>query len=350
MKKILYDFLERHKKEVKVHLICWGFYIVFEVLVTRILTNHWSSFYYYLLSYLLNISLFYSHALLILPRSFGKAKASFWLTPLFIIAEVGVYVLCFLVIGFFLEYIHVKKQPLNLNLQFFTGTIWRGSFFVFYATGYYYFKRNLHRKQQQMNKALELEQVKSQLLTVEKEFLRSQINPHLLFNTLSFIKFAAKKNSSTAAAAIQSLSEIMDYALSETNGETVPISREMEQVDNMINLIRLRFGNALSMKYKREIYSESFPVVPFILLTLVENVFKHGDLCNVDFPVSISILCTENKLELTTANVPDLASKPGKSIGLKNITLRLLHHYSDKHSFSYGFTDNLFITKLKIYN
>jgi two-component system LytT family sensor kinase len=234
------------------------------------------------------------------------------------------------------------------NSKFFGITLWRGIYFILYASAYYIFLSYHRKRQTALTKTIENEQLKNELLLAEQDFLRAQINPHLLFNTLSFIKYAAKKKPEEANEAIMRLSGIMGFAL-ENNSQTILVSKELEQVENIIKLNQLRFNHTLNINYIINLANDQVTIIPIIILTLVENIFKHGNLLEKDYPAEIRVESTEEHLSIQTSNLPnyDMTVESGKT-GLTNISSRLDQFYKNDYKFNHGITDNLFKTELVI--
>nr|WP_256377626.1 histidine kinase [Pedobacter sp. KBS0701] len=110
----------------------------------------------------------------------------------------------------------------------------------------------------------------------EKDFLRAQINPHLLFNTLNFIRHATKHHTADASFAISALTDLMEYALEDSKSDYVPLNKEIEQMENLIELNRLRFEHLLNLNYTKDISNVKAVILPIILLTLAETYSNMG--------------------------------------------------------------------------
>lgn len=242
------------------------------------------------------------------------------------------------------------EKILPFNEKFYVSTIWRGVYFTLFATGYFLVKRHSKLREEELEKEIELEKIKNQLVVTEKNFLRSQINPHLLFNTINFIKHAIKHNHVNASSALTSLSDIMDYALDISKRDTVMLSEEINQIENMIRLNKLRFGEKLFLEFTKDVENEEVKIIPIILLTVVENVFKHANLIEKRYPVHIELITSFEKLIFRTSNYPSNNSlSKGNRTGLENIKQRLISSYPSAHQFQYGLNGEIFFTELIIY-
>lgn len=154
-----------------------------------------------------------------------------------------------------------------------------------------------------MARALAMEQLNAKLIRTERDFLRAQINPHLLFNMLNFVRYASKRKPEQVDDAIVGLSELMHFAMEKTANGLIPIKQELAQIENIIKLNQMRFGGKLSISFEAELEDEEAQLIPIILLTLVENVFKHGDLMDATDPAKITFHGNNDGFIFTTSNL-----------------------------------------------
>lgn len=197
---------------------------------------------------------------------------------------------------------------------------------------------------------LQIEKLKTELLQSELNFLRAQINPHLLFNTLSFIKFSTKHSPGDAAKAVMLLSQILDFAIQGRQNQQTSLREEIHQARNLIELNRMRFNNRLYLELRTQTHNDSIAVLPLALLTIVENVLKHGNLQNINQPADIYIESSEEKLIYRSRNEIRLSGPTElRGTGLENISQRLEKVYPGKHLFKYCKTANTFSLELIIY-
>jgi len=178
--------------------------------------------------------------------------------------------------------------------------------------------------------------VENEKLTAELNFLKAQINPHFLFNTLNNLYYLAYTQSSNTTEVIAKLSQMMRYMIYDSNHPKVPLSKEIEYMQNYISLERLRLNNQIPINFETEGNMDQVLIAPLIFITFLENAFKHGVTNNSPGAwVNISIKlkgsdCTytvENSKVNTVSPVSD-----GKSgIGLQNVKRRLALSYPDRH-------------------
>ena len=347
--------IKENSRPVWLHIFCWCIYIAYEVLVSRALSGRYSHFLYYLFFYFLNIGLFYTHALFVMPSSFKNIPATLLRLPLLLVLEVAIYVGVSIIFSNFLHILNARKEHLIMDWRVYISIIWRGSLFILFSTGYYFLVSYMEKIRQQMKEAIEMERLNFELTKTQIDFLRSQINPHLLFNTLNFVKYAAKNQPDQADEAIIRLSEIMTFAMDKSSGKGgfVELEQELKQVENIIRLNQLRFGNRLHVNYRTEMERKQILILPIVLLTLVENLFKHGDLTNMEYPGEIMVKSHINGLEFSTCNIPKsdgLYDLRGESTGLENIISRLKLTYADRYTFTHGQQGAFYKTRLFVYD
>lgn len=200
--------------------------------------------------------------------------------------------------------------------------------------------RQLDEKKWQAQNQKVLEQRTFQL---EKEkmqadylFLKAQINPHFLHNTLNFLYARSLPYSSELSEGILTLSEIMRYSLDkEEDGDgKVMLSKEIEHIHHIIRIQQLRFGNGLQVVFTLRGEPAGHRILPFILITLAENAFKHGDLKNADSPVRLDLDITgDGRLHFFCSNRKKTGPKElSTGIGLDNTRKRLELSYGENYS------------------
>jgi len=208
--------------------------------------------------------------------------------------------------------------------KFAVAVLWLYIKYSFFAFGYYYANETI--KHQKRLRIIEKEKHQA-----EYAFLRAQINPHFLNNTLNFFYAKSLPLSSELADGIMTLSEIMHYSLKQDReDETILIEEEIAHIRNVININQLRFNHELQVSFKVNGRTANARIIPLILITIVENVLKHGNCSDVSNPAKIILdINPENGLvHLKTNNEKKKGPKELSSgIGLENIRKRLNHHY-----------------------
>lgn len=210
------------------------------------------------------------------------------------------------------------------------------------------------RDEQKQRKVLEQQKMQ---LEVEKSqanlnFLKAQINPHFLYNTLNFLYAKSLPYSAELSECILTLSDIMRYSLNEgSKGEQAFLKDEIEHVQNVIRINQFRFSNQLNVRFDVTGDVEGITIIPFVLITLVENAFKHGDLKSSEDPITIRLNISESGLYFYCRNKKKSGPKdPSTGIGLDNIRKRLQLAYGDRYLFNVQEDAEQYITELTIHS
>jgi two-component system LytT family sensor kinase len=357
MKTTFHQYL-RFFSKYRLHFLAWFVFICYEILINRILVGTQFTFGNYAVFYSCNIFLFYFHAHVALPAVDVKSKKALWLFPIIFIAEIAVYIP--FVLGtarFFMEYFGVVMvNPPSFTLKTVLSVIWRCVYFLLFSTGYYFIIRYIreHRTLQQAEKErlmmiIENQNVQTELVKSQHAHLKAQINPHFLFNTLSFIYSSARKTAPEAAEAIMSLSQMMRYAIQDNERTYTALGLEIEQTENLINLHRIRSGHTIYIVFDYEAGLEEVPIIPLILITLVENIFKHGNLQQEQKPAIVRISKEQGILSIETSNLIGMTSKHSSHhIGLENIAKRLAIVYNEQASIQTAQKEGCFEVRVSI--
>ncbi len=171
-------------------------------------------------------------------------------------------------------------------------------------------------------------EIENEKLTAELGFLKEQINPHFLFNTLNNLYYLAYTKSENTTEVIAKLSQMMRYMIYESNHQHVSLSKEIEYMQNYISLERLRLNNQIPIQFDVSGDAAIAKIAPLILITFLENAFKHGvDANSANSWVKVAIHLNGNQCLYTVENskrVNGTPFNPEKSgIGLRNVMRRL---------------------------
>lgn len=214
------------------------------------------------------------------------------------------------------------------------------------AAAIYMFKRWYLIQQYTLN--LEKEKIKAEL-----EFLKSQIHPHFLFNTLNNLYALTLKKSDSAPGMVIRLSNLLEYALYSGKQTEVYLRDELKQLMGYIDIEKVRFGSRLSVTTEINDIRDDLHIAPLLLLPFVENSFKHGagkDL-NSSF-IDLRARTEKNRLIFIVSN--SYSCEPGKfekyteRIGLKNVRRRLELLYQNRHDLKIDQTADKFSVQLEI--
>ena len=165
---------------------------------------------------------------------------------------------------------------------------------------------------------------------IELNNLKEQINPHFLFNTLNNIYALVEVSPDKAKNAIHELSNLLRYSLYDNGSNTCStIKKEVDLINNYIELMRLRLTSNVEIKCDYNIKDEELLIAPLLLLTLVENAFKHGVSNAEQSYIHIYVTTTDNRIDCLVENSNHARTNPESGIGLTNLRKRLKLIYSN---------------------
>lgn len=203
-----------------------------------------------------------------------------------------------------------------------------------------------------LKKQDQIDELQNAIEESELQFLRSQINPHFLFNNLNNLYSYALQNSPKTPEIILEMSGVLRYMLYESKEQFVPLKKELEQLGNFIRLYRLQIEDRGRVRFKVSEIPGDYRIAPLILIVFVENAFKHsqsGQSSNIEIDISVEL--RDNLLEFHCENnfeaVASLDSV-ASGIGLQNVHKRLELLYPKKHHLEIQKGTNSYKVHLKL--
>jgi sensor histidine kinase YesM len=213
--------------------------------------------------------------------------------------------------------------------------------------------KTISKNKELQNKILETQlQIKNQ----ELHYLKKQIHPHFLFNTLNTIYGFALKQSKDTPEIILKLSNLLDYILYQVNKPKVSLKEEVLHIKEYIELEKIRFQDTLKVNFESNTISEKAEIAPMLLIPFVENAFKHGNLVNGFLTVEAEVSLNANELFFTIKNTvsnteDEVTNEVNENgIGLENIQKRLDLLYSTNYKLQVENKQGWFVVNLKIFN
>jgi LytS/YehU family sensor histidine kinase len=184
-------------------------------------------------------------------------------------------------------------------------------------------------------------------------FLKAQVNPHFLFNTLNNLYSVAQKNNDDETAeGISKLSGMMRFMLYDTNTDEIPLSKELEYIGNFIELQKLRYEKGeLDMQFELLINSSNMRIAPLILIPFVENAFKHSYRPGGTSVIKLNVTAQSGILYFNVMNNigKNAAEDINESgVGLENVKSRLRLLYPGKHKLEINGSEDMFTVSLKV--
>jgi LytS/YehU family sensor histidine kinase len=273
-----------------------------------------------------------------------STKSLFWhIISLAATAAVLTPIKSFILYFIYFAYPEQKTYILNNQVFFFLSF-----FFMGIGSTIYYIMGEWLKGQRHTS------ELHNKTLQSELKFLKSQINPHFLFNTLNNLYALTLKKSDLAPEIVLKLSEMMRYMLYECNERMVPLSKEVNYIKNYLELEKLRQGKKVNIKFKMEGEIENQKIAPLMFIPFLENSFKHG-LNNqisegfVDIELKVKEGSVEVEIENSKApSMPSASGKKSGGIGLVNVRRRLDLLYPDSYELDIENNPNTYHVKLKL--
>ncbi len=205
---------------------------------------------------------------------------------------------------------------------------------------------------QQLEASMKLQQMEASKMKAELDAIKSQINPHFLYNSLNAIYSLVLLKSETAGEALLQLSSLMRYVLESSNQERVRLDDEVGFIQDYLGLERLRLEDSCTISFETDMDSSDSTIAPLLLLPLVENCFKHGvGLEKEKNRIEIKLHNKQSEISFSVQNqlqkpYPAGQAIPGKS--LENLKKRLDLLYPDRHHYQAGIKDSTYLAQLNI--
>ena len=291
----------------------------------------------------------YAHTIYLIPKFLiTKRKWKFLLYSLYtlVLSSYGILLSILVSVMFLSDYSFVDLPPMSKNYSFII-------ILVYLVVAILSFIRVLqsNAKITEVNQALENQLLSNQLefKTQELSYLKQQIHPHFLFNTLNSIYGHALKSSKETPDLIIKLSNILDYILYQVDKPLVSLSQEITHIEEYISLEKIRHSETLVIEFNKQI-DQDIEIPPMLLLPFIENCFKHGRAVNNELLIQIELTVLNNKLQLNVTNScsGEEENMPSKGIGINNIRQRLAILYPKRHELNLDKVDTTYNVDLHI--
>lgn len=232
------------------------------------------------------------------------------------------------------------------RINFFHNSFYNLSIVLFYVgfASTLYLSKQWYLQREQMRK-IEMEK-----LNTELEYLRAQINPHFLFNSINTIYFQIDKQNQQARDTLEKFSEMLRYQLYDCSGNQIEIEKEVNYLRNYIELQKLRFGSRYEVRVSVGENMNGFTIPPLLLIPFVENAFKHvshfTDRPN-EIRIELSRLTSQLFFKIVNTVEPQALKQEG-GIGVKNVSRRLELLYSNQHTLTIEHGSSVYSVSLQI--
>ncbi len=336
--------------EILIHLAVWIAYIAFIYITNNVFSEQNSSVlstFFYFIPFA--ITFYLSVYFLGLYKKMGVwwSVISFFL--IFIVMAMIGYAYIYIILP---KAGHILFSTLELK-AFFREAIF-GYVRIFSFALLYFYVREYIKKEKALRLSEKEKSVKElETLQYQYAFLRAQINPHFLHNTLNLFYSRAMSYSPDFADNILKLSSIMRYSMEalEFDSGKVFVQRELEQLNRLIEINNLRFGKTKQISFETGGEIRGHMVPPLSFITIVENAFKYGDLSDPASPLTIRINLQENSVHFYCCNKikKNTLQVSSTKIGISNLEKRLDVAFKDKYKMEAQTQDNLYIFELTVY-
>ncbi|WP_343689882.1 histidine kinase [Chitinophaga sp.] len=324
-----------YAKLIAYHILAWSIYIFFGLARKIFLTKYTFDLLDFIFTELPVVYLFYGQYFVL--KKFLSTKRYAWLIAAEVIlyfSAAGLYWLCGTIIR---PFVPPGTIPPYIFSELLVDLMWIYLVYSFFSFGYYFAMESVTKEKRLRVMEQEKARIEADRLKSEYAFLRAQINPHFLHNTLNLFYTKSIMVSEELSEGILTLCEIMRYSMhtGEQDVDTVPLSREIEHVQNVIKINQLRFSNRLQVIFDIDGEMNDIRIIPLVIITLVENAFKHGELNNDRHPLVMQLKVSEEEgtIYFSTHNRKKTGPKElSNGIGMDNIKRRLEATYKNNYS------------------
>jgi two-component system, LytTR family, sensor kinase len=292
--------IKKDRPTILFHFCAWLLYLLLNDILLFIDSPSTVRIYRTFFTYPLLASLFYANAHGILDRFAPKKQYLKILLATFLLGAsyIGLrYLLMFKL----LVILNISSGYVMFANNFWVDSIWLVIQYLFFSYGYWFAIYNVRLEKQKRMLQKEFLSLEKEKVIAEMAFLNAQINPHFLYNTLNFMYSKAIFLSDELSNSIMTLSNIMRYTITEAQYKgTVSIEKELNHIQNYITIQQYRFDNELQIVLQtegKEYYGQTF-ILHLVLISFVENAFKHGELKDKENPVKINIFADDDLLGL----------------------------------------------------
>lgn len=321
------------------YLLVWTVIILVPVLNSKMLEEVHVSLENILIAWLKiapYLLIFIIHNSLIAPRLLLRKHRYVW----YLVVNLLTITAVFSLVAIYEKYAPYDTEPYILNgkASFTDLAIYWNILLGFFMTGLNMGIKLLYRS---LRDEQQMEELKRQNLQAEMDYLRYQINPHFFMNTLNNIHALIDIDTEYAKSAVIELSKMMRYVLYESGSETISLKKDIQFIENYIELMRIRYDSSIDICLD---YPATIPnkvaIPPLLLIVFVENAFKHGVSYNHASFIQIRIGYRDDAVTAVISNSRHEKSRPGTTgIGLENVKKRLALIYQDNYTLSIDDSD-----------
>ncbi len=341
-------FYSKSGVRISIHILFWILYLLFSALnINRLYPDEKLFELMYRMSFTMPVDIIaaYFTAYFLVPKLLYRKKYLLF-GSIFIISAIGLILLQRAILWFYTYPVLLNSIPRS---PFFLMN-WLSNFTNVYTAAAVVIVIKLVK--QSFSEQKRLQSLKKEQVEAELKFLKAQVHPHFLFNTLNNLYALTLDKSEKASEVVLKLSDLLNYMLYECNEPTILLSKEISLIENFLALERIRYGESLLVQLKIEGETAAKKISPMLLLPFVENAFKHGvSKISRNAKVEIKMEVNGPVLRFTVSNSKPLLVEKDETgytegIGLNNVKRRLELLYPDDYEFKILEEDEVFNIEL----
>jgi two-component system LytT family sensor kinase len=296
-----------------------------------------------LINLIVAIATVYTFNYYLIPKILLKTKLKLFIAFAFVAIIMFFYIQLLLTLFLVVKLLYAENrlfpEMIDVVMLFFNMF-----FVVFIAIAIKFYKR-------WNEKDFREQKVQKEKVEAELQMLKTQINPHFLFNTLNSIYVLAMKKSEQTANTVMRLSDILDYILYKINAPRIAIADEIQIINNYIELEKIRFTDRVNLEFLSNLQSKHIQIPPMLIIPFIENAFKHGVSKSLEKSwIRISIEEVDQMLHIKVTNSLSQNALKGKQggIGLVNVKKRLDLLFTDQYQLDIAEKNNRYDVFLSI--
>jgi two-component system LytT family sensor kinase len=342
------NFFDNNISQLLIHIVGWAGFLFFPFIIG--LPFRENIFIRNIFHTSLLIGFFYSNSNVLIPKFLTQGKNAIYFS--------SVLIIIFVIIGANLSFNNLfdfdhkevvenisshKHSSIKKDLKR-TSIIFFSSLFIFAISTCYRLLLDRYKTERKKK------EIENENLVSELSFLKSQVSPHFLFNTLNNIYSLSLNNSALTSDAILKLSQLLRYMLYESDVKMVSLNKEIEYLNNYIELQKMRISSDVNIAFlTKGSFGENI-IEPMLLIPFIENAFKHGIDYSKKSDISIDLNLSDNTLDMRVINGINLNRETDKAsgIGLNNVRRRLNLLYPNRHKLTIEKNKEKYIIKLEI--
>lgn len=291
---------------------------------------------------------------ILIPKFLFKGKRGLFLYLLFFLIIISLWLISIAL--FFITFLSIVTLPNAIlpSLEDFTILLTGTYLFSLLSSVFYITRESYQSKEEKLVIEKEKNMLELKFKEVHVELLKEQIHPHFIFNMMNNLYALVNENATLSREVIVRLSDLLEYMLYKCNTEKVELSKEVNFINNYIELEKIRHDENFNVKTDFPKNISGVKIAPLILFPFVENAFKHGlKQTNKDF-ISMKLEITSPKIQFNIKNyrhdtaISEDKTKKSKGLGLKNVQERLELLYQNRYDLQISTNNDIFEAILKI--